>query len=267
MKLSQRYENFLKAVYDLKLDDFSSKDLCSRTAGLAVKEPGNLALHQTLVGVLGADYEQAHVTRLLGTLSCKTFGQYVLAPVHQKGVWRWCVVTVEMLRTAALASADLWTAAGIRAEAAKWRCHANDVARLVALDKAARKAEREAVAAEASLDMPVRRVKPGPGGSPIPDLDFVHTYREPTGPYLREAQEKAFKERERANLDAQHPGRPPPGKKMNQWTPEELAAEKRYHQRNNPAGGTPGFGSSPGINSVRMNNRFDPLGDENTNGY
>jgi hypothetical protein len=134
------------------------------------------------------------------------------------------------------------------------------------IDAAALRLLREQGAITAFDRAPIfDRVKPGPGGVPIadPDLPAPGTYDggRTTGPYAIAARDADLAELV-AKRDAEaHSGRPPPGLKMNQWTPEQLAAEKRWLQQRNPVIYAPSIGfSQPSMrDSIQPQFGFDPM--------
>jgi len=110
-------------------------------------------------------------------------------------------------------------------------------------DLAKVKADPEAYAAFRDV---TRRVKRGPGGAPIPDEDYPPApteHSELNGPYLIAARDKAHKEMLARREAEQYPGRPPKGKKMNQWTPENWLPRKRTSSGITRPSVTPGFDS------------------------
>jgi hypothetical protein len=103
------------------------------------------------------------------------------------------------------------------------------------------------------------RVKPGPGGAPVRVDDYpppgAYANEAPTtGPYAIAARDAELAALIAARDAESHIGRPPPGKKMNTWTAEELAAEKNYQRMKNTPPDQREFSQEWFINACRARN-------------
>lgn len=94
MKISERQANFLKALHAAFADnEFTTRKVCTRLTGLALKEPANTALLQAVVGCVGRNVYNARVGRLLEKVRARRHGDLELLCDGEKcgGYWRYYV--------------------------------------------------------------------------------------------------------------------------------------------------------------------------------